>query len=181
MSRTARYIVRAEDLAGRRFLESYLRSVGVDLREVRSESAPPGRGSGKQWVDAQYPIEVRALRTKRPGQKVLLVTTDADELTVAERKRRLADALANAALTPRTDAESIAVVIPRWEIETWAEHVLTGASVSEDARMGWDVAKSERDCHAAGGKLAEHRSPGPACCPPSLVAVDGELARVTRR
>jgi hypothetical protein len=184
MGRTAAYVVVAEDRAGMRFVEQYLRSIGVDSRAIRSRYSPPGRGSGKQWVTTTYPAEVRGFREKKNHVwKVLLVVTDADELSVAERVGQLARSLADAGSAPRADEERIALVIPKWEIETWAEHLLTGAPVTEDAKMGWPVARSGRDSHAAGGKLLGHRGapkPSPGCCPPSLEASDVELARVRR-
>ena len=184
MGRTAAYVVLAEDRAGMRFVEQYLRSIGVDSRAIRSLHAPPGRGSGKQWVTTTYPAEVRGFREKKNHVwKVLLVVTDADELRTRERADELASALAGAGLAPRADEERIALVIPKWEIETWAEHLLTGAPVTEDHKSGWPVARSERDCHAAGGKLDGHRGtpkPPPECCPASLEASDAELARARR-
>jgi hypothetical protein len=181
MARTARYVILAEDRAGMRFVEQYLIERGIDSREIRSRHAPPGKGSGKQWVTQEYPMEVRALRAKIHVWKALLVATDADELSVAERKDQLADALAAQALAARSPDEHIALVVPRWEIETWAEHLLRGTDVSEDDGMGWSVSQSERECHAAGRLLRAHRQepePAPTCCPPSLKASDAELARV---
>ncbi len=72
------------------------------------------------------------------------------------------------------------LVVPRWEIETWAEHLLRGTAVSEDGKTGWNTAQSERDCHAAGRLLRGHRlpEPPPECCPASLAASDAEFARL---
>src|SRR4051812_48501186 len=99
MSRTAAYVVIAEDRAGMRFVEQYLRSIGVDSRAIRSLHAPPGGGSGKQWVTNTYPVEARGFRQKKNHVwKVLMVVTDADELSVAERTGQLARSLADAGL-----------------------------------------------------------------------------------
>ena len=83
--------------------------------------SPRGEGSGKQWVTTEYAAEVRAFRAKRNHVwKALLVASDADELRVEDRKAQLATALADAGLDRRRDDEPIVLVVPRWEIETWA-------------------------------------------------------------
>lgn len=181
MGKTAKYIILAEDVAGARFVEGWLRSRGVnasrDSRAVLKDQRD--RGSGKQWVTKQYPVEVRVFRAKRNHvEKALLVATDADELSVRERHRQLALSLERAKLDARAAEEAIALVIPKWEIETWAEHLLDEVPVTEDEKSGWTSDRSETDCPEAGERLHEHRRPRPTCCPPSLVASDDEFARV---
>src|SRR5262249_52367153 len=136
------------------------------------------------WVPIgqQYPTEVKALRAKANHVwKALVVVTDADALSTAERRRQLSGALAGAGLAERAEREAIALAIPKWEIEAWAEHLLRRTSVAEDAKMGWAVDKSERDCTAAGSMLRSHRQGNPmppSCCPPSLAESDAEFARL---
>ncbi len=178
MGRTATYVVIAEDLAGARFVEAYLAKQGVDVRAIRTRISQGG--SGKQWVTSEYPCEVTAYRSKRNHvYKALLVATDADELRLQERHAQLAKALSEASLEPRGRDEEIVLAISKWEIETWAKHLLEGVPVSEDEKTGWRSDRSERDCPRAGRLLAEHRAPKPACCPPSMIASDEEFARLS--
>lgn len=180
MARTATYILVAEDLAGARFVEAYLEARGVERRAIKTNVAPRGGGSGKQWVAARYPVEVREYRAKRNHvYKALLLATDADEQTVALRHAALADALSRDSLAPRASDEEIVLVIPKWEIETWAIHLLDGVPVREDEKTGWPAERSERDCPKAGRMLRAHRASSPSCCPPSMSASDVEFARLT--
>jgi hypothetical protein len=73
------------------------------------------------------------------------------------------------------------ILVPRWELEAWAEHLLRGTAVSEDRKAGWSTQRAQKEGHQAGGILPVHRPRGgelPTCCPPSLVMSDGELARL---
>ncbi len=182
MARTARYIILAEDLAGARFVENHLVTRwGIPRRDVRQEVHPKGIGSGKHWVEARYPIEVQAYRAKRNHvYKALVVVTDADEAPVATRHAALDQALATTTppMAARSPDEAIVHAIPRWEIETWAEHLLTNEVVPEDQKMGWTTERSERECARAGYLLHPHRQPRPPCCPPSMRASDAEFARL---
>lgn len=179
MGRTATWVILAEDLAGARFVEGYLDARGIERRAIRTRVAPRGQGSGKQWVTAQYPDEVKLYRAKRNHvYKCLLVATDADEATVVQRLAALADALQSAQMDPRAQDEAVVLVVPRWEIETWTQHLLDGTPVREDEKSGWAAERSERDCPKAGRLLQAHRAPKPNCCPPSMVSSDGEFARL---
>lgn len=180
MARTATYVIVAEDLAGARFVEAYLDERGVARRDIRTLVAPRGQGSGKQWVTTQYPGEVKLYRSKRNHvYKALLVATDADNLSVAQRVATLAAALESASERAREADEEIVLVVPRWEIETWTIHLLDSVPVSEDQKTGWPAERSERDCPKAGRLLHAHRAEEPSCCPPSMVASDGEFARLS--
>lgn len=178
MGRTATYVVIAEDLASARFVEAYLTKRGVDGRAIRTRISQGG--SGKRWVTSEYPNEVGAYRSKRNHvYKALVVATDADELRVQERHAQLAMAISESSLAPRAAGEEIVLAVPKWEMETWAKHLLEQGPVSEDEKTGWRSDRSERDCPRAGRLLAEHRTPKPACCPPSMIASDEEFARLS--
>ena len=53
-----------EDEALERFSRETLLKFGFSRHELRVTPYPVGQGSAKDWVDKQYPIEVRALRAK---------------------------------------------------------------------------------------------------------------------
>ncbi|MFO0651442.1 MAG: hypothetical protein U0326_34780 [Polyangiales bacterium] len=178
-------IILAEDRSGARFVEAWLRGRGVPSRAMVTKMAPEGSGSGKQWVTAEYPKEVRDHRSKvQHTEKTLIVCTDADELSVNERLDQLGQALTGARLEERDDEERILLLVPRWEIETWAHHLLSGDEVTEDEKaVHWDTERSRRDCRAAGERWDTHRPLGkvmPGCCPPSLVRADDERKRLDR-
>jgi hypothetical protein len=108
-----------EDEALERFSRETLLKFGFNRREIRVTGYPVGRGSAKDWVDRQYSIEVQALRAKSYQNLGIVVGTDADNLTVNQRAKRLADALQNARVEARRSGERIVLWIPKWSIETW--------------------------------------------------------------
>ncbi|NLS98241.1 MAG: hypothetical protein GXX96_39430 [Planctomycetaceae bacterium] len=116
-----------------RFAREVLLKLGYHRKELRVLPYPVGRGSAKQWIEKQYPLETQAYRRKASHQRVgLLVGTDADESSVEGRCQRLACALESNGLTPRSDNEHIALWIPKWHIETWILF-LSGEAVNEEA------------------------------------------------
>jgi hypothetical protein len=165
---TAEYVIVAEDQASVRFTEQLLIRRGVNSRAIRSLASPPSEGSAKQWVTTQYPNQVKAHRSKaQHTRKALVVATDADEQSVAQRQKALADSLIAAELAPRGSAERIVLLVPRWEFETWAEHLNRGTTVDEGVKLGWSSERAERECLQAGKRLVEHRPRNgerPTCC-----------------
>jgi hypothetical protein len=114
-----RFTILVEDRTLERLVRHCLLEWGASSREIRVLPLPAGRGSGKQWVDREYPIQVRAYRRRAFENIVLVVGTDADEQTVQQRAQRLAGTLRDAGCDARTDQERIAIWIPKWNIETW--------------------------------------------------------------
>ena len=127
-----RIILLVEDEMIERFARRVLIALGYHARELRVVPYPVGRGSGKQWIDQQYLVQVKIYRSQAYHQKIaLLVGTDADELTVMNRHLTLAGALQVENLVPRSNQERIAIWIPRWNIETWILF-LAGDQVDEN-------------------------------------------------
>jgi hypothetical protein len=54
-----RFTVLVEDRALERFVRDCLLELGAHRREIRVRRCPVGRGSAKQWIDREYPIEVK--------------------------------------------------------------------------------------------------------------------------
>jgi hypothetical protein len=104
--------------------------LGVYPKEIRVLPFPVGRGSAKQWIDREYPIQVQAHRRRRFENIALVVGTDADEQTVQQRAQQLADRLQEAGQHARDSQERIAIWIPKWNIETWLRF-LGGSPVHE--------------------------------------------------
>jgi hypothetical protein len=126
-----RVVVLAEDQALVRFARNALMTLGFSGHEIRLREYSVGKNA-KQWVTRNYPEEVRAHRRQARHQQVaLLVGTDADEQTVAQRRGALEHALAEAGIDRREDHERIVLWIPKRHIETWLLF-LAGQDVTED-------------------------------------------------
>ncbi|MCC7539738.1 MAG: hypothetical protein IT379_26180, partial [Deltaproteobacteria bacterium] len=68
----------------------------------------------------EYPNEVRAQRARANHTSAcLIVVIDADVGTVENRHQQLASKLDEVGADPRRDAERIAHVVPRRNVETW--------------------------------------------------------------
>ena len=129
--RGVRVTVLVEDRALERFVREVLLLLRFQRHEMRFVMHQAGRGSAKQWVEQRYPSEVRAHRKEAHHQQIiLLVGTEADEQTVADRFRYLASKLTDAGLADRNDNERIALWVPKWNVETWFLH-LSGEGVDE--------------------------------------------------
>lgn len=130
--RGVRVTLLVEDRMIERFAVSVLQRLGFHRKELFVEPYPVGRGSNNQWIDQRYATLVRVQRAKGTFQNLaLLVGTDADELTLAQRTQRLADTLVAASLSPRDADEAITHWIPKWNIETWIL-TLSGDGVDEN-------------------------------------------------
>lgn len=115
-----RIVIVVEDESLERFSRDALLQLGFSRNELRVTPYHAGRGSAKDWVDKQYPIEVRAMRSKAYQKGLrLVIGTDADEGTVTRRANRLAATLEKAGLPPRDRNERIVLWIPKWNVETW--------------------------------------------------------------
>jgi hypothetical protein len=131
--RIVQAIVLAEDQRSGILFRRYVQRA-LDVRKIRVESAPRGKGSAYDWVIQQYPKEVKEQRNrvsaKNQNNAVLLVHVDADNKTVVERAQQLEDALRTNSAASRTQSERIAVCVPKRNTETWI-HGLCGIPVDE--------------------------------------------------
>lgn len=130
----AEVVILCEDLVSFNLLRRYvLRAFGKRTRIV-NRVAPQGRGAGEKYVRNNFVKEVEALRRcHRASLKstVLLVHMDADVHAVRKAQQELAEELRRAKVAARDQAEPIAVVIPKRNIETWI-HGLSGMAVNEN-------------------------------------------------
>ncbi len=125
-----------------------------------------------------YAAEVGKQRDRRVAS-VLVVHTDADNLTVAARKKTLADALTSSNQSPRNPEEAIALVIPRWETENWLHHYLVVTPVTEAATYP-KFRGRERDAARATVRALVLHVDGKEPSPPNLPSV-GESVTELRR
>lgn len=132
--RGVRFTVLVEDRALERFVRECLYALGVHTREIRFIPFPVGRGSAKHWIDREYPTQVQAHRRRSSENIVLIVGTEADELTVERRLQRVANTLEAAGMPARTSQERIAIWVPRWHIETWLLFLI-GYEVDESTNL----------------------------------------------
>jgi len=88
---------------------------------MRFVASPAGAGSGEQWVRERFAVEVEAFRGRRAhAGTALIVVIDADAISVQERLAQLDRKLDEAqADRIRPDAEQVARLVPKRNVETW--------------------------------------------------------------
>ncbi len=119
MAKPSQVIVLVEDSRQQQFVLRYLRRIGLEQHAMRFVQYPSGAGSGEQWVRERFALEVQAYRGRHAETK-LIVVIDADNLSVQERLAQLAQQLQETQADPlRPDAEQIARLVPKRNIETW--------------------------------------------------------------
>jgi hypothetical protein len=138
-------IILVEDNRHQQFVLRYLRRCGLEHHAMRFVHSPAGAGSGEQWVREQFAVEVKVCRRRRArAETALIVLIDADNFSVQERLAQLDRELVDAQTDRiRPDAEKIARLIPKRNIETWIL-CLHGILVDEEA----DYKRTPRDWNA---------------------------------
>jgi len=133
VARPSQVIVLVEDNRHQQFVRRYLRRCGLELHAIRFVPYPAGAGSGEQWVRERFAMEVDACRRRRAhADTALIVLIDADHLLVQERLAQLDRSLDGAQVDRvRQDAEQIARLVPKRNIETWIL-CLNDAAVDEE-------------------------------------------------
>lgn len=128
----------------------------------------------------RYASAVRINRTRHVAE-ALVVHVDADNHSVTDRHTELGAALTTAGQSARTQAEAIALIVPRWETETWLHHFLGRADVQESHR---GYPKFANDQYAAAKPTAEallaclRGSSSPPANLPSFATAVSELTRL---
>ncbi len=166
MSRKVTAVVLCEDKQSSTLLYQYLKYKRGFAR-VTMLALPAGRKCGSQYVRERFAEEVRKQRDSAVAS-VLIVHIDADNHSVADRKRELAAELEKAGERPRGREEPIALVVPRWETETWLHHYLGHADVVESrsyAKFTDDEARSARPTVEALVALVDGHAVAPANLP----------------
>lgn len=181
MSQPSQVIVLCEDAQTECFIRKFLcqRLRWCNRRNIRSEVLPKGVGSGEQWVRKGFLKELKAYRSRMARARTcLIVAIDADTMTVAQRLRQFEQACMEEGIPFRSDAEEIAFMIQKRNIETWFAYLREEMGVDEDET--YTRYDNEGDCHADAAKLAEmcarqQLAPLP---PPSLQYACEEFSRV---
>jgi hypothetical protein len=181
MAEGVQAIVLSEDLQGWVFVRRMLVTLGYEARRIRVIPYPDGRGSGEQHVRDSYPGQLETFRSRAARTRtVLVVHTDADKMTVQERRASLERALEAKAVAPRGSAEAVAVLVPKREIETWIHFFLVGPPVDEVETKYPKYEGHEAEAWPAADAFARHVRGGtqPAGAPPSLLAGLVEARRI---
>lgn len=131
--RIATIIVLAEDQEHQNLVRRYLLRCGHGYRTFRFIPLPGNRGSGSQYVREHFPEQLGKCRETlgRRASCLLIVITDADNLTPAAREQTLHTELQQCGQPPVSTTEPVVVLIPKWQVETWIK-CLIGQSVSEN-------------------------------------------------
>ncbi|MSV31837.1 MAG: hypothetical protein EXQ57_04885 [Bryobacterales bacterium] len=182
MSKPSQGIVLAEDSRHQEFVRRYLHRRGFREHHIYFEKLPSGTGSGEQWVRTRYARLVAVYRQRSArATTALIVVIDADTETVADRSKRLSDALSEAGAAGRAVHEQIVLFIPKRHIETWIL-CLNGTVVDEIQKYKNELAGSGGSIQTAAVAFFEWGRPNtaiPAHCIPSLSTAIAEAARLT--
>lgn len=148
------YVLVCEDQQQEAFARRFLRQTGVvkDLHQLRVERSPSGRGAADRFVQDVYVTELDAGRRTHVASTLLLLT-DGDEFGLDGRLRRLDEACKQRGVAARSDADSVAVFVPTWNIETWLAY-LDGETV-EESRKDYPRLPRPRECRRHVGVLVE--------------------------
>ena len=153
MSRSVRIVLLCEDRQHEAFVRRFLKEVGWNLRDIRVEKAPRGRGSAEQYVRKRFPGELRAVRSKRGEKAYLILMVDGDDQGSAGRTASLERACIEQQVDPPSNSDQVLVCVPTWNIETWLAYL--GGEEVEESRPNYPRLDRPRDCLPHVRKLAE--------------------------
>lgn len=137
-----RIILLCEDSQTDAFVRRFLKRRNFQGRDIRTRELPSGAQSGEQWVRERYPDELKAIRGRQNAY--LVVVTDADRNSTAERRAQLDAACDENQVPRRGDRDPVLVIVPRRNIETWLRYLGGGTAVDETAT--YPRLRRERDC-----------------------------------
>ena len=126
MNRNVTAVILCEDLQSQVLLYRYFKARG--FARIRPLALPAS--CGEQYVREDYARQVNAQRKGGVAQ-VLVVHIDADKGTVQNRHNQLEQELVKHGLDARGHDEPIALVVPRYETETWLHHCRGRENVDE--------------------------------------------------
>ncbi len=168
--RIANIIVLSEDAEHQNLVRRYLQRVRHNDRCFRLAPLPGSRQCGSQYVRERFPEQVKECRGSlgRSASCLLIVITDADNLTVARREQTLHQKLEETGQVAIAPAEPIVLLIPKWQVETWIKCLL-GETVSEDDPGTDRPPVTSEQIREAAGTVFDWARPnaqvGPTCVP----------------
>ncbi len=176
MARITTYVVLCEDKCQYTFARRFLIGRGAHPRRFTARICPTGRGSGEQWVREQLPSEVQAIRRYGGPGKALIVITDADNLSTAQRATTLDRALATADVPAISEDERIGVFVAKRNIETWILHVLDPGRTDVDEQTDYSARPIPDGWQRAVQDYAARRLPKAPHAPESFRLAETEYA-----
>ncbi len=153
-------VILAEDQEHQNLVWHYLKNCPQyrrKMRDVRKVALPGSQGCGSQYVREQFPKEVAECR-KRHLKPLLIVITDADNLSAVEREQTLHKELAENNHNAVNAAEPIVILVPKWQVETWIK-CLVGQTVLESDKNSDRPAVTTQDIVNASRTLHEWARP----------------------
>src|ERR1700683_2158587 len=117
--RIANIIILAEDQEHQNLARRYLLRVNPkNSRRLRLVPLPGSRQGGSQYVREQIPKQVKVCRDTlgRRASCMLIVLTDADNLTTKGREETLHTAVLGDGQSGVKQAEPIILLIPKWQV-----------------------------------------------------------------
>ena len=140
----------------------------MEIRNLRVEISPKGRGSAEQFVRKRYASELLYYRgRKHRVQQALVVMIDADKRDTAARIDQVEGGVVEAGQQRRQEDERVAIFVLARNIETWFTY-LDGNEVNEDDT--YQRLERQRDCQRHVDTLYEMCQQGSLrqLSPPSL-------------
>ena len=131
-SKKCKYHILCEDAQTRSFLYNVLKSQGINRHKIYIDMAPAGDICGSQYVAQKYPDKVKEYCSHNYQKYVLIVCSDADNLSIDDRLHfieRTADDI-----DYDRQKELITIWIPRKQIENWIQFWRNGSGEEEDFR-----------------------------------------------
>lgn len=143
---------------------------GAEPRIIRADR-PKGGGDASEFVIREFPDVLKKALRRKPGEnRVLVVVIDGDGHGVAKRRRSLEDSLRKAGADAIADTESVIVLVPTRNIETWLNETSASEAVNYKSPFGrWVRADFER---------AARRILGSGPDLPSVLEAREEIARL---
>lgn len=130
LNKNVQYTVLCEDKQTQCFVRCFLRAHNIPRHKINFISLPVA--CGEQYVKTNYPKELKKLRIKNFNALALFVCIDADAHTVKERYYELKTECEKQSIDNRKDNESVALFVPKRNIETWIEWLKGKKHVNED-------------------------------------------------
>ena len=170
--RIANIIILAEDQEQQNLIRRYLLKVGHSSRTFRLEALPGDATCGSQFGRERFADQVLACRgiLGKKTSCLLIVMTDADNLTVIDRERELSAQLSRVNIDAISENEPIIILIPKWQVETWIKCLL-GKVMDEDDKKSDQPPVNPADVKQASEILYQWTRNGatiPNICVPSL-------------
>ncbi|MEZ6124696.1 MAG: hypothetical protein R3C49_16225 [Planctomycetaceae bacterium] len=137
-----RVTILGEDQLQVSFARRVLKLLSFRDHELFTRPVPDGDGSGKMGPARLSKAGCIESSKQLHISNALLVSIDADNHSIQDRKRQLDDQLSNEGMIHRNSDEPIAVWVPNRNIETWFMH-LSGESVDESENYKTKVKKPD--------------------------------------